>query len=100
LLASSGSGCEAPSSAGVNVCSPTAGSVVNSPANVIAAGTGASGEVNHLELWIDGNKIGNYPGATMNTNVTVAAGTHSGPVVEVDSELHYVKSNPVSFTAR
>jgi len=58
------------------------------------------GEVNHLELWIDGNKIGNYPGASMNANVRLAGDPHAATVVEVDSQLHYVKSNPVTLTAR
>jgi FG-GAP-like repeat len=93
-------GCEGPDSPGVNVCSPVVGSTVASPVNVIAAGTGASGEVNHLELWIDGNKMGNYPGASMNANVTLAAGSHAVTVVEVDSQMHYVKSSPVTFTVK
>ena len=95
---SAGQTCSAPSSVGVNVCSPTAGGTVGSPVNVVAAGTGASGSVNHLELWIDGQKIGNYPGASMNTSVTLANGAHSATVVEVDSQFHYVKSSPVNFT--
>ena len=95
---STGGSCAPPSSPGVDVCSPTAGETVSSPVNVIASGTGASGSVNHLELWIDGSKIGNYPGASMNASVTLAAGAHAATVVEVDSQLHYVKSNPVNFT--
>ena len=56
--------------------------------------------MDHLELWIDGQKIGNYPGAEMNASVSVAAGTHQATVVEVDSTFHYVKSNPVTFTVK
>lgn len=91
-------GCTAPSSPGVHVCSPANGSTDTSPVDFIASGTGASGSVNHLELWIDGNKIGNYDGSTMNANVTVAAGSHTAQVVEVDSKGNYVKSSPVTFT--
>jgi hypothetical protein len=90
--------CTAPSSPGVNVCSPTQGETTSSPVTVTAAGTGASGTVNHLELWIDGNKIGNYSGSTMSTSTPLTAGSHSLSVVEVDSAGAYVKSNPVSFT--
>lgn len=92
--------CAAPTSAGANICSPTAGQTVTSPVTFVADGTGASGQVNHLELWIDGSKIGNYAGSTMNTAVTLVAGAHTATVVEVDSQLHYVKSNPVSFTVK
>jgi hypothetical protein len=92
------SSCTPPSEPGVNVCSPAPNSDVSSPVNFIAAGTGASGTVNHLELWIDNAKIGNYTGAEMNTSVTVAAGSHQATVVEVDSKGNYVKSTPVNFT--
>jgi|GEM_PF-2205991 len=92
------SSCTPPSEPGVNVCSPAPNADVSSPVNFIAAGTGASGTVNHLELWIDNAKIGNYSGAEMNTSVTVASGTHQATVVEVDSKGNYVKSTPVNFT--
>jgi phage tail tube protein FII len=90
--------CSAPSSPGVNVCSPTQGESVTSPVIVMASGTGASGTVNHLELWIDGTKIGIYSGATMNASVPLAAGSHALTVIEVDSKGSYVKSNVVNIT--
>ena len=92
--------CAAPSSRGVHICSPTAGQTVNSPVNVIASGTGASGSVNHLELWVDGKKVGNYNGWTMNASVALSPGSHTGTVIEVDSKGSYIKSTPVTFTAR
>ncbi|MGA2352621.1 MAG: FG-GAP-like repeat-containing protein [Terracidiphilus sp.] len=90
--------CSAPASPGVNVCSPTQGESVASPVTVIASGTGASGSVNHLELWIDGTKIGNYSGATMNASVPLAVGSHALTVIEVDSNWNYVKSTVVNIT--
>jgi hypothetical protein len=89
--------CDAPSSPGVNVCSPTSGETVTSPVTFIASGTGASGTVNHLELWIDGTKIGNYDGSTMEASVAEGVGSHTATVVEVDSEGNYVKSTPVTY---
>lgn len=56
--------------------------------------------MNHLELWVDGNKIGNYSGAAMNAKVALGAGSHTATVVEVDSSFHYVKSSPVSFMVK
>jgi hypothetical protein len=92
--------CAAPSSAGVDVCLPAKGESTASPVAFVATGTGASGAVNHLELWVDGNKLGNYSGATMNASVPVAAGSHTVTIVEVDSKGRYVKSAPVSFTVQ
>ena len=92
--------CPPPSAPGVNVCSPTPNADVSSPVNFVAAGTGSSGSVNHLELWIDNQKIGNYSGAEMNTSVPLSAGAHQGTVVEVDSNYNYIKSTPVNFTVQ
>ncbi|HEY6446770.1 MAG TPA: Ig-like domain-containing protein [Acidobacteriaceae bacterium] len=91
--------CSAPSSPGVHLCSPMQGESTSSPVAFMATGTGASGAVNHLELWVDGNKVGNYSGATMNASVGLAAGSHSATVIEVDTNGNYVKSAPVGFTA-
>lgn len=90
--------CDAPSSPGVNVCSPTSGETVTSPVTFIASGTGASGTVNHLELWIDGTKIGNYDGSTMEASVAEPDGSHTATIIEVDSDGNYVKSAPVTYT--
>jgi hypothetical protein len=66
----------------------------------VATGKGASGSVNHLELWIDGTKVGNYSGATMSTSVSEPAGSHTATVIEVDSAGNYVKSTPVTYTVK
>ena len=92
--------CAAPSSPGVHVCAPVANGTYSSPVTVIAAGKGASGTVSLLELWIDGKKIGNYSGSTMNTKVSLAAGSHSLTIVELDSKGGYVKSTPVNITVK
>jgi len=97
-MAGGSANCAAPGSPGANICSPSVGQTVTSPARFIAAGAGASGEVSLLELWVDGTKIGNYPGAGMNASVTLSVGPHAATVVEVDSQMHYVKSSPVNFT--
>lgn len=67
-------GCSAPNSPGVNVCSPTMGQV-GSPVQFTAAGTGASGRVSPMELWIDGGKINNYPGNQFNTSLNLQPGS-------------------------
>ena len=97
-VVSSGGSCSAPSSPGAILCTPAAGSTVSSPVQFSGAGTGASGSVNHLELWIDGNKINNYPGNTMTASLPLANGSHTATLVEVDSASNFIKSTPVTFT--
>jgi hypothetical protein len=94
------SGCSAPTSAGVKVCSPVAGNTYSSPVAISAVATGASGSVSRMELWIDSKKISNYTGASINTSVSVAAGSHHATVVEVDSKGAVLKSPQVPFTVK
>ena len=93
-----GGPCNPPSSPGAVLCTPALGSTVTSPVQFTGAGTGARGSVNHLELWIDNTKIGNYTGNTMSASVPLANGSHSATLVEVDSSGAYIKSSPDTFT--
>lgn len=90
--------CAPPSSPGVLLCSPVAGQTYTSPVQITGAGTLANVAVNHLELWIDGHKIGNYTGNTINTTVTESAGAHTATLVAVDAHGNYLKSVPVTYT--
>ncbi|MGE5110340.1 MAG: FG-GAP repeat domain-containing protein [Acidobacteriaceae bacterium] len=89
--------CSAPSSAGVHVCSPVAGQTYASPVTVLATGKASSGSVAHMELWIDGKKVGQYSGSQINTKVSLASGQHRLVVVEVESSGSYIKSSAIYF---
>jgi phosphatidylinositol-3-phosphatase len=93
----SGGSCAAPNSPGVDLCSPQSGQTYSSPVAVTAAGTGASGTVNHMELWIDGQKIGNYFANTIATAVPLGTGSHAATAIEVDSTGAFIKSTPSVF---
>ena len=92
--------CTPPSSPGAILCSPVAGQTYASPVQVTGAGTLASVAVNHLELWIDGKKIGNYPGNTINTTVAESAGSHAATLVAVDAKGNFLKSAVVNFNVQ
>ncbi len=89
--------CAPPSSPGAILCTPVAGQTYASPVQITGAGTLANTAVNHLELWIDGKKIGNYFANTINTTVSESAGSHSATLVAVDAQGNYLKSVPVSY---
>jgi hypothetical protein len=91
--------CAAPSAPGVNFCSPRQGQSFGASVQFAAAGRGASGSVQRMELWVDGRKINNYFGSQMNATVPLALGTHTATAVEVDSRGAYIKSAPVTFTS-
>jgi hypothetical protein len=89
--------CSAPASAGVHVCFPAPGSCHTAPwTTVVATGTGASGTVAHMELWVNGVKLANFPGKSINTNLYLPD-YDKMTVVEVDSKGAYVKSVPITL---
>ncbi len=99
LLAAMTGNCPPPAQAGVHVCMPFPNtSNINSPVQVIASGTGASGQVNHMELWADGHKLGQSPGSLFDAPVRLQSGSHQVTAVEVDSRGAFLKSSSVSVT--
>lgn len=84
-------------SSGVTVSSPTAGSTVSSVA--VKASAVMSGTVTTMQVYIDGNKLYQISGSSVNTTLSnVAAGTHTLVVQSWNNSGQYAKSSPVSFT--
>ena len=77
--------CAAPSSAGVHICSPPSGSSISSPVLVTATST-VTGTIVSTQLWVDGVKNYNAPGATaLRTSISLAAGSHRFAVVATNT---------------
>jgi hypothetical protein len=68
-------GCTAPASDGVKICSPASGSSVSSPVQVQASAT-VTGTIANMQLWVDGVKKYTAFGNTLNSSVSLAAGSH------------------------
>lgn len=78
------SSCMAPTSDGVNLCSPASGSTVSSPVTVEAAAT-VSGTLSSVQLWIDGVKKYSTSSKTLNTSIRLSVGTHRFAVLAVNT---------------
>lgn len=80
--------CAVPASPGVNVCSPTNNSTITSPFTISAAGKNTNG-TSGLDVWIDGQKFGWYPGNSINVQATASNGKHELDIYSVgtDGEL-------------
>lgn len=77
--------CSAPSSAGVHICAPASGSTVTSPVQVKAAAT-ITGTISNMQLWVDGVKKYAASGSrTLNTFVSLPAGTHRFAVLAINT---------------
>ncbi|MBS1806060.1 MAG: VCBS repeat-containing protein [Acidobacteria bacterium] len=76
LTVSNSNNCAAPSSTGINVCSPTQSASLSSPVEVNAKAT-VSGGVYRFELWSGSTKLVSVANSgTMNQSVSLAAGTY------------------------
>jgi hypothetical protein len=67
--------CSAPTTNGVNVCSPAEGATVTSPVSISAAAT-VSGGVYRFSLWNGATKLLNEDNGVMNGSVSLAPGTY------------------------
>jgi hypothetical protein len=77
--------CSAPSSPGVNICSPSSGSTVSSPVNVQAA-SAITGTLARVELWVDGvKKYTETTSTTLSTSLSLGAGSHRFTVIAVNT---------------
>jgi hypothetical protein len=81
---------------GVNICDPTNGEIVGSSFTFKAAGNAFNGIAKRMELWIDGNKVGQNLEDQLNVTATLTAGTHTASFVVVDS-FDNSTSKSVSF---
>lgn len=79
-----GAACIAPSTAGVNICSPASGSTVSSPVQVQAV-VKVNGTIAHMQLWVDGVKKYTVASTTLNTSLSLAVGTHRFAVVATNT---------------
>jgi hypothetical protein len=81
-----GNGCAAPSSPGVNVCSPANGSTVSSPVHVTATAT-IVGTLARMEVWVNGGKMYTETTSTqLNTNINLSAGTYQFDIYAVNTQ--------------
>ena len=88
--------CPAPSSPGVNVCIPQPNSCHTAAySTFVATGTGASGTVSRMELWVNGTKLANFPGNHINTNFSFLPDFDKVTIIEVDSNGAYIKATPI-----
>jgi hypothetical protein len=75
----------------VTLCEPTANSTVLNPVHIIAKATDSMA-VNHLEVWVDGTKVYQVSGGSINANVSMSRGaTHRITVQAVDNASHIFK---------
>jgi hypothetical protein len=97
--------CSVPTSAGVHICSPAAGSIVSSPVTIKAAARAGSGNITAMRIYIDGvakftqNNSSASTTMQLSTSLSVASGTHTLSVVGYQSTGGAVKASE-TFTVK
>jgi hypothetical protein len=77
--------CSAPSTPGINVCSPLSGSSVSSPVTVQATST-ITGTLARMEIWVDGVKMYTEKTSTsLSTSLSLATGSHRFDIYAVNT---------------
>ena len=77
--------CSAPSTPGIDVCSPLSGSSVSSPVTVQATST-ITGTLARMEIWVDGVKMFTEKTSTsFSTSLSLATGSHRFDIYAVNT---------------
>jgi hypothetical protein len=78
--------CKAPTSPGVNVCSPAKGDTVSSPVEATAAAD-VTGTIDRMEVWVNGvKKFSTFGTNALSTSITLPAGSYSFAYYAVNTE--------------
>jgi hypothetical protein len=82
---------------GVNICAPQSGQTIGQTFTFKGAGNAFNGIAKRMELWIDGEKIGQNLEDQLNVTATLSPGSHTASFVVVDSFDNYTAKS-VTFT--
>jgi hypothetical protein len=72
----SSTACSVPTTAGVHICKPAAGSTVTSPVAISAAANGGTAKISAMKAYIDSKLVASSTSGTLSGSATEAAGTH------------------------
>jgi phosphatidylinositol-3-phosphatase len=92
FLSSTSTSCTA-STNGVTVCSPTSGSTVSSPVHVTAAAKSSLASITAMRIYVDNISVYATNTASIDTSLTISAGTHSMVVQAWDATGAVYKSS-------
>ena len=82
----------------VTICSPANNATVTSPVNIVAQDTDSS-TVTMTEIYIDGVKKYQIAGSSVNTSLSLAAGTHRIAVLALDSTGKFESAENVTVSS-
>jgi acid phosphatase len=90
---------QAPES-GVQIVSPTVNEDFNMTTVHVVAQASESVSISEMQVWDNGVKLGRYLGSSVNQYFTLAAGSHTITVTDLDDSYNLLHQSSVSYTVQ
>jgi phosphatidylinositol-3-phosphatase len=85
---------------GVQIISPTSNEVFDMTTVHVEAQAIESVPISQMQVWDNGAKIGRYTGAQVNQYFTLAPGTHTITITDLDDNYNVIHQSSVSYTVK
>jgi hypothetical protein len=85
---------------GLQIISPTANETINLSTVHIVAHASESVAINQMQVWDNGLKLGWYSGADVNQYFTLAPGSHTVTVVDLDGSYNIIHQSSVLYSVQ
>jgi hypothetical protein len=85
---------------GLQIISPTPNQTINMSTVHIVAHASESMAINQMQVWDDGVKLGWYSGADVNQYFTLAPGSHTVTVVDLDGSYNIIHQSSVLYSVQ
>jgi phosphatidylinositol-3-phosphatase len=83
---------------GVQVVSPSAGETISGTTVHVVAQANESVSITQMQVWDNGVKLGRYSGAQVNEYFSLAPGSHTITVTDLDSNYNVLHKSSVSYS--
>ncbi len=85
---------------GIQVISPTPQESFNGTTVHIVAHAKESGAISQMQVWDNGAKLGRYLGADVNQYFSLAPGSHTVTVIDLDGNYNTLHQSSVSYSVQ
>jgi len=85
---------------GLQIVSPTLNQSFSMSTVHVVAQAIESVPISQMQVWDNGVKLGRYPGATVNQYFSLAPGSHTVTVVDLDDKYNVLHKSSVSYTVQ
>jgi hypothetical protein len=85
---------------GIQIISPTPDQTISMSTIHVVAQANESVAINQMQVWDNGVKLGWYPGASVNQYFTLASGTHTVTVLDIDRNYNVIHRASVSYSVQ